>query len=88
MTGSAVLEEIHKYLSGCIAQACESQTRETYWLESLQKRYLNCDPWHSLCSQPSFQSVLHYLAPHAFVDFARNASPPLSLSHPAVSLFL
>lgn len=88
MTGSAALEEIHKYLSGCIVQACESQTRKTCSLESLQKRYLNCDLWHSLSSQPGFQSVLHYLTSHAFADFARNVSPPSSPSHPAVSLFL
>lgn len=42
-----MLEEIHKYLSGYIVQACENQTQETHSLFSFQKCCLNSDPWRS-----------------------------------------
>lgn len=64
-----------------------NQSRETRSLFSFQKRGLNSDPWRSPSSQPDLQSVLHYFTSHAFADFARNVSPALSPSQPAVSVF-
>ena len=75
--GFAALEEIHKYLSGYIAQACENQTQETHALFSFQKRCLNSDPWRSW-RLPGFSicSLLFYST--AVVAFAGNGSPALS----------
>lgn len=57
--GCAALEEIHKYLSGYIAQACENQTQETHPLFSFQKCSSTPTPGAPSVS-PDFPSVLHY----------------------------
>lgn len=75
--GSAALEEIHKYLSGYIVQACENQTQETHALFSFQKRCLNSDPWRSR-RLPRFSICSPLFHFTAVVGFAGNGSPALS----------
>lgn len=77
--GPAALEQIHKYLSGCIVQACENQTRETHPFFSFQKRCLSSDPWRSR-HPPRFSiwSPLSHFG--AFTDFAGSESGQCSSS--------